>query len=59
MILDETLRGKAEGLYAFGRTKLFMKNALLTVLEKARDKAVKKKGASVNTIKQAFLLMRA
>ena len=52
------MKGMAEGLYAFGRTKLFMKNSLLTVLEQARNIAKRKKDASVNVIKNSFNIMR-
>jgi len=53
-VLKETLRDFADELYAFGHVKIFCKNELILVLEKARSKAQQKKSTSVNMIQQCF-----
>lgn len=58
-IIEETLRGHAEGLYAFGHRKIFLKNELVQVIEKARSKAQEKKSKSVNIIQKCFHIQRS
>ena len=53
-IMEETLRGTAEGLFEFGHTKVFCKNELVYVLEKARSKAQEKKSKACNLVKTFF-----
>lgn len=49
-VLSETFRDLAEGLFAFGYNKLFLKNELVQVLEKARIKAREKKAKAVDLV---------
>lgn len=58
-ILDETFRGLADKLYAFGHHKVFLKNELVQVLEKARYKAQEKKSKAVNLIQRCFQIQMA
>ena len=51
-ILQCTFRGLADGLFAFGHQKVFLKNELVQVLEKARFKAQEKFAKSVNVIQK-------
>lgn len=53
-ILNSTLRGLADELFAFGHHKIFLKNELALVLEKARYRAQEKKSKSVNIIQKCF-----
>jgi len=53
-LLDETLHGLADGLFEFGHRKVFLKNELVLVLEKARSKVQEKKAKAVNLIKHFF-----
>lgn len=53
-IISETFRGSADGLYEFGHRKVFCKNEMVLVLEKARSKVQEKKTKTVNLIRQFF-----
>ena len=53
-ILNETFQGYAENMYAFGYKKVFCKNELIYVMEKARAKAQEKKTKACKLIKQFF-----
>jgi len=46
-------------LFEFGTTKLFMKNALLSVLETARMKAIEKKAFSIKMIRICYSISQA
>lgn len=54
--LEETFHGLANDLFDFGHSKVFCKNELVYVMEKARSKAQEKKTKACNTIYQFFNL---
>ena len=59
MIITETFRDLAEGLFAFGYNKIFCKNELVLVLEKARIKAREKKSKAVDLVNKCFKIQLA
>ncbi|CAI2359384.1 unnamed protein product [Moneuplotes crassus] len=53
-ILETCFRGLANGLFAFGHKKLFLKNELVLLMEKCRTKAQEKKAYAVDVIQRSF-----
>ena len=53
-VIQETLQGKGSEFFAFGNTKFFLKNEIITILEKARSMAMEKKNQAANMIKSAL-----